>query len=600
MGGLKTLKNIDVFGQPIQFTLQNQHSQTSIFGGILTLVFLGTFASIAFRGVIDLFSKNNVTSYTSDIYNFSPPFINFTDNGMKFAFTFSDPTLNSEKYFKVELIQGHYVRFSNGSSSKIKSYKNIIPCPTDYFDAGLKPALDGLTNNISQFYCPLKNDTFSGSGKYTSEIFDFVNLKVSKCQNTSLVQNCFPDSQLTDIFKQNDNNIYFNVYISNNVIDINNIDNYLTTFLDDRIYVLVDLSYYKEKNYYFTSNVVLTDGSLLEINPSQEEFTTYTFENIYDEATVLNDVSNPNQHLVNIYFRSNFLSKKQDREVQKIEDFIGYIGGFWSGIFLIFARIGRKYNKNKFLMKVARSLYYFPDLKLSEKMGSNDDTLEKRKIFVQKTKRRKGLNVQEIKLKKHRFKENIEDYMEKIRNGFKIFKRARAWFSFSPQKFYSRVKLETTLKNKVFRTMYKDIDIIHLLEKVKEIDKLKSILLDINQKNMFDYIPKSKITLDNDDHFRMNRSSLLFLLRNRGSDRISKKDSVSNYKLNDFYILYKSYQQMLEEKDPKVRETNMKIIKTLDAELLKIFKAESEKKSPGLIFSQNSKNNNTLSILESK
>ena len=593
----KRLKNIDFFGQPIQFTLQSQHSQTSACGGVLTLFFLGTFISIAFQGVIDLLFKNNVTSFTTDIYNFSPPFINFTDNGMKFAFTFSVPLLNSERYFKVELLQGHYVRFANGSSSKLKTFKEIAPCTSDYFDDSFKTALNGLTNNISQFYCPLKNESFYGSGKFTSEIFDFVNLRVSKCQNTSTVKNCFPESEINEIFNENGNKIYFNVYLSNNIIDINNINNYITKFLDDRIYLLVDLNYYKEKNYYFTSNKVLTDAAIFEINPSQEEFTTYNFENFYDEATVVNDAKNPNQYLVSIYFRSNFLSKKQERGVEKLQDYIGYMGGFWSGLFLIFARIGRKYNKNKFLMKVAKNLYYFPDLHMTEKFDKKE-SIQKKKIFSQKS-RRKGFEANEIKLKKTHFKENIEEYMEKIKKGFQIFKKTRSLFSFSPGKYFARLKLQKALQNKVLTTMYKDTDIIHLLEKVKEIDKIKSILLDNNQKNLFDYIPKSKITLENDDHFKMNRSSLLFMLRHRSSDKTSKIDNMNNYKLNDFYILYKSYQLMTEEKDPKVKEINMKIIKTLDAELLKIFKAEREKNSPALIFSQTSKNN-TFSVPETK
>ena len=591
MSFLKRVKSLDFFGQPIQLTLQNQHSQTSVCGGVLTLFFLGTFASIAFQGFVDLILKNNVTSYTTDIYNFSPPAINFTEMGMKFAFSFSEPELNSEQFFKVELFQGHYVRFSNGSSSRSKSSKQIVPCPPDYFDPTFKPALDGLTSNISHFFCPLISDSFYGSGKFTSEIFDFVNLKVSKCQNTTEEQNCFPESKIHEVFQRNENKVYFNVYLSNNIIDINNINSYITTFLDDRLYVLVDLNYYKEKNYYFTSNTVLTDSAILELNPSQEQFTTYNFENIYDEASVINDLKDPNQTLVNLYFRSNFLSKRQERGVEKLQDYVGYIGGFWSSLFLIFARIGRNYNKNKFLMKVAKNLYYFPDLNTIEKIEGPDQT-QKKKIFAQN----KAGKILEVKLKKTaktHFKENIEEYMEKIRKGFKIFKKARAWFSFSPGKFISRFKWETLLKKKVFTTMYKDIDIIHLLEKVKEIDKLKSILLNTNQKNLFDYIPKSKITLENNEKSKMNRSSMLFMLRKRNSDQRPKKNTLQDYDLNDFYMLYKSYKEMTEEKDPKVKEINMKIIKTLDSELLKIFKAESGKNN----ISQTSKNN-TFSILQ--
>ena len=348
----------------------------------------------------------------------------------------------------------------------------------------------------------------------------------------------------------------------------------------------------------------MTDSAIMALNSKQEEFTTYNFENIYDEATVVNDPTISNPKLVNIFLRSNFLSKKQWRGVEKLQDYIGYIGGFWSFLFLVFARIGRKYNKNKFLLKIAKSLYYFPDLNTKGNTTSIEmgESIQKKRIFQQTKTRRKGVEVREVKLKKSNFKENIEEYMNRIR-GFTILKKARAWFSFSPGKFLHRVKLETELKKKTLRTMYKDIDIIHLLGKIKEIDKLKSILLDINQKNLFEYITKSKITLENDNHFKMNRASLLFMLRNRNTtDPISNKENLADYKLNDFYILYKSYMQMLDEKDPKVKEINMKIIKTLDNDLLQIFKAESDKcSSPNQVFSKSSKNSTfTIQKIESK
>ena len=60
--------------------------------------------------------------------------------------------------------------------------------------------------------------------------------------------------------------------------------------------------------------------------------------------------------------------------------------------------------------------------------------------------------------------------------------------------------------------------------------------------------------------------------------------------------------QMLDEKDPKVKEINMKIIKTLDNDLLQIFKAESDKcSSPNQVFSKSSKNSTfTIQKIESK
>ena len=570
MGLLKNLRNFDFFGEPIQFSLKSHHNQTSVLSAFLSLLFLLSFTLIAFTGFTDLLLKTHLTTDTTDIYNLSPPSMNLP---LKLLFSFSDPILNSATYFKIELVQSLYKRDALGTVTKTKQVKALRNCDFESFDESLKPALQVLTSNLSAFLC-LSSENFRIKGKYASEAFEFFNIKIAKCENSTSIR-CVSEEELKAIFVRNGNKIYLNVFISNNIIDINNIHSYVTTFLDDRIYVLLDLSYYKEKNYYFTLNEVFTDSSIFRTNSFEKELKTYTFENIYDESAVILDRSDAGPRYANIFFRSNFLSKKHTRKVEKIEDFLGYMGGFWSALFVIFSRIGRRYNREKFLMKIAKNLYYFPqELPPNPKPTTNLELKETQRRFFakneEKTTKKGGF------FEANSLRRKLEKYSDFSKN-LKLFQKAKDFFSqLSVRSFFKTFALQRKIKRKALFTMKKDLDLIHLLGKIKEIDKLKEILLDKNQKKLFEFIPKSRILLENDDHFKTNRASMLFMLRASQTTRILRKESIKDYRINDFLSLYSSYMSMLEEKDEKNREINRKIIGTLDPELVRIFKGESE------------------------
>ena len=574
---LKFVKSFDFFGEPIQFCLKTKPYQTSLYGGILTMIFVGVFISITFQSFFDLVFKNNLTSYTTDIYNFSPPPINFTKNNVKFAFTFSDPILNNETYFNVELVQYSVKPDNSGISQKYKFAAKIGKCNINDFDKQLYMAFKQISTNFSDLLCPLNYQDFYIQGKYSSSFFDYVSLKISKCQNSDSIK-CVSDNEIKKVLQKNNNKIYFNVYFSNNIIDINNIDNYLTKFLDDRIYVLLDLGYYKEKNVYLTYNEVLTDSSIFK-NEDYETINTYTYENNYDETSILINQTSGKIMYSTIYFRSNFLSKKQMRTVEKVTDYLGYIGGFWSGLYMIFSRIGKRYNRGKFLLKIAKDLYCFPR-EIKQFTNKSTTIMDfKDKIFPKK-ERRLGIALEsspdeEINIKRQNtFKSRIEEYIEHTKAKAKDYIAK----NFSPKHFIKNYKMRKIIEKKAMLAMSKDTDIIHLLGKIKEIDKFKTILLDNNQRNLFEYMPKTKIRLENDNHFNENRSSFLFMLKSSKANRKSKKKSEEEFQLKDFYILYNSYKNMTEDIDPKRREINMKIIKTLEPDLLEIFKKENKKK----------------------
>jgi hypothetical protein len=88
------------------------------------------------------------------------------------------------------------------------------------------------------------NDTYFAEGKFSSLNFSFINIKVSKCVNSSTLL-CAGADEVNKAFKDNANKIYFNFYVLNNLVNLNDFDNTINIFLEDRMNMLIDRKFYK-------------------------------------------------------------------------------------------------------------------------------------------------------------------------------------------------------------------------------------------------------------------------------------------------------------------------------------------------------------------
>jgi hypothetical protein len=190
----KIIKNIDLFGQPIQFTFNQQATQKSFFGGSVTLILLTLFLAISFQGFLDVITRADITAYTNDIYSPNPPFIDFSPgipNSLNWAITFSPTDFNvwdgPGQFFTLTALQGVYTRDQNGVDTKIKTPIPLVPCQLDYFDVNSQAVLLGMTNNVSTFLCPQQNISLSAQGQFSSANFSFLNFVLSQCVNSTTV-----------------------------------------------------------------------------------------------------------------------------------------------------------------------------------------------------------------------------------------------------------------------------------------------------------------------------------------------------------------------------------------------------------------------------
>jgi len=200
----------------------------------MTFLLITFFIAIAFSGFQDLVNRTNITAYSQQIYYSSPPLINFSSRQLKLALTFNNYLINDPRYFKLELIQALQTTNPDGSTTSQYINQIVAPCTLTDFPPDLTANLLQINPNISTFLC-LKNDTnVLVQGAYSSQVFSYFWIKLSKCQNTTNLT-CFSDDVIQNTF-QTMGRVYLNFYISNNIISPNDFQNPASSFLDDRIY----------------------------------------------------------------------------------------------------------------------------------------------------------------------------------------------------------------------------------------------------------------------------------------------------------------------------------------------------------------------------
>ena len=507
----KSFESCDIFGQPVQFSLNRKYLQKSIFGGIMTFLLIMTFILIAFQGFSDLINRQNITSYTQDVYNFRPPAIDFNSRSFSMAMSFNDQRLNNPRYFKLQIFQGLQ---SAGNIQIIE--QNTEPCTLDHFPLNLQNSILNVSNNLSGMICAHKDINIKVEGAYSSPVFNYFWIKLSKCQNTDEIT-CYSDDAIDEIFNEL-GRVYLNVFFSNNIITANDFSNPVSSFLDDRIYVLVDRNSYKEKNFFFLQSKLYTDSSILTTN-YVEELNTYTYENIYDETIVqIADHNATDIMYAGIFFRSNILGKAHIRTFEKIGKFIGYIGGFWSMLFLLFSIVAKSFNRYKLLVKLANSLYRFTN---DENMANETTVKKSEEIY----------SIKQNPSNNNTIEDKIKEFIRKAK-GFKLLSDFKSFlFQNRISRFFHICdnSKQQLIREKASITIEKDIDIVHLLTKMKEIDKLKSVLFTKSQKKLFEYFSKTKISPSyHSNPFNFSRSSLLFLRKSikKSSSKKSRIDSV--------------------------------------------------------------------------
>ena len=177
-------KYLDMFGIPPLFTIRgHQTFQTSI-GSILTILcflIMIIYVSYFFKQMI----YHTNPSILSSIYNDEiPKFINLTKKNFSFAFGLQNKEYTNyidESVYIVKGVQTKVYLRKNGSSEIYQTPIKIIKCNEYNFNI-IPEYFEKLP--LNDLYC-LNDEFYEIEGEYKREIYSYIKLNFSKCENST-------------------------------------------------------------------------------------------------------------------------------------------------------------------------------------------------------------------------------------------------------------------------------------------------------------------------------------------------------------------------------------------------------------------------------
>ncbi|CAD8160951.1 unnamed protein product [Paramecium octaurelia] len=378
----------------------------------------------------------------------------------------------------------------------------------------------------------------------------------------------------------------------------------------------IDLRNYQQPNVPKVEEIQTTISSqvLKDITLFMQPITTLTEEGLLDElvrkdSTIRYQKSqeiidfNSDEALATVYIRLSNTENISYRIYPKLQDILAQAGGLWELLMLAFSIIVRPFSQMSFKMEIINSLFNFEGQKqvdqeenknkVFEKLNAGQENIQTNENDVSimlnqmksktsarfprgriKAKTQKADAVNSIQTEKSsqifaNSPESDKMLQKGINSAFrKFFSIATLKLKFSLfdyLKYLKCGKKEGKYKqlNYSISKLDKCLDILFIIDKLQEIDKLKMILLSKEQVQLFEFLPKPLITLDpTNQQYGENQQYSSLLKPFKGL----KEKSLEAQQVLD---------QLLENLDDPI--TN-KLISLMDPNLIKLLQIQHELK----------------------
>lgn len=407
----------------------------------------------------------------------------------------------------------------------------------------------------------------------------YFEINLNFCQNSSENNlSCAYNKTIVDFFTKDYKYLYF--YVNDNNIDANSNNAYPFTQRMTTFYQIIDINLIKRFNVYI-KHVELTtmDGGLFQSSSTLSSFQIESTD--FDFSTNNFDI----QNIFSISFFSGKTKTVISRKYQDIQELFANITGIMNMLMMLGLILSNLENNFNLTQRLTEDLYTYQTLNEKKKDSSKINFLDKSpKIIRQEEKKenKRPISVFE-KMKeqmpptpsKNTFFKEIDEKSKSLdksnlalkNRGNRHLKRG-AMITSSNLESFQRLKIKTrnlkfnlfdymklaiklkkfclTNEEKLFIKGQKEIeaemDIIVIMKKLQEIEKLKKILLNKNELFLFDLLEKPLIYLEKEEivgdlHIDFRKKSVM--VNSTTKTNYNKNEIIENYsavKNSDSYI----------------------------------------------------------------
>ena len=384
-------KKINLFSTYISFHINNSHSFRSIFGGLITIVFLFIVISfILYHTFIFIFKLKIEYIHSNTIVN-NCPFINLTDIkfnlgfGLQFTINGTNAFESYKKYFDYSMNINEWF----GGPSTIKNYKlNLKYCDINDFDYHVNDTFYNI--KLNKFYCPIIDDTtnFTLEGLYTDKYFKFVEIifKLNEYSKNHL-------NELKEFMIKNP--VEMIIYLMDSSINYEDRKNPISKYMNE-INKWLDFENRKETQISL-SDVEFEDDQHYYFN-SINKRNVANLDSIVDSFRFIKRNNNLDDDILGSFIiKASYKKIKFKRIYQKLPNFLAQISGLLEFSYLISFIIVRFLDKNLIDKIIIKKMFKY--------RGNNNYNFDYLKILYRedqlkkdKLKQNKSLNLKENKI----------------------------------------------------------------------------------------------------------------------------------------------------------------------------------------------------------
>ncbi|EAS05637.1 ubiquitin-conjugating enzyme family protein (macronuclear) [Tetrahymena thermophila SB210] len=613
---LRLLQGIDIFGVGINIRFNQQSKHTTGFGGFITLGLITLLLILFISSIQTIIQKSNPSVIYQENFVSNPSRYNLTNENFSFAITLLDASFNPINDKSIFRIEGNFLykepQINSDGSVGEPVFKNKVIefelCTEQSFQVqGTENYF--LSLQYKSMYCFKNIDDYYLVGQFEKDEFSVIQINVIPCDQTdpnNQVQ-CMEESKKKQILSQS----LLQVYYITRIVQVSS---------KSQPFKPMGITYFWENNIEFQQNISLMfmktyvqddDGLVFQNNV---EDNTLLFSS---ERTMLSSKKDFSIYQISLYLEKN-KEKTYIRKYQKIFDCFSQIGGIYNVLFAIGCILAQPYSQIQLNRKLFNQTFKVSnnnqDNLLNESQSSNKSS-KANKISKSKEIKKSALENQgdlscnsnkyqkkelekanrffqncqeEVEVQNEEQKKSIVDMFKSKFVGIKIKSSEYLAYYFDCFKIFNNEVFE--IINFGTKHILNYTDICFIVNKLIELEKLKALLLNEQQIQLFDFIPKPQIDMSIIKDIQQNKNKRLPKIKQSNSIQqqqdeileIKNKSQIGQIKqFNILSISKKStyekakdaqsaFNQIYRDKQ-KNSKIDLKLIQLLDQELVELF-----------------------------
>ena len=501
---LSYLNYLDLFQVPINLYYHNRKKRSSIIGlffsfGLLIFLLFNFSQS-------DLFMKKSPYVVSQTITNPHSNPIHFDNKTLLIVSVSDGNNVNfiDSTIFTVKMLKSHLKLNDTSGQFEVvsESYQEMHLCSEN--DVSFDPSLMKKLA-IKDAFC-LENKEFILEGFWDESELTYMKAELRICDNSTSNNTCKSLTEIKSFF--NINRSYFNVYFQGLSMDINNYEKPLKRKYDN-YYQMIDANILKRFNFFFKkTDIVTDDGWFFSQKHSQTDFSrdTHNFDFALESGDGL---------LQEFYFYASYDSQNVTRRYQNLSEALASLAGL-ANFLMFFGYLFTNFQNNlNIMLKILNSLYISPNLDRSQAVSPNKQIQSVSPAFfipsqipTDRSKVAKN-NIKNNLIAKIFFNKEIVN-KEKSKSKFGLVKISLCEYLFyyfrKPFQFLIQSAKHEFISSAV-RIYEEEMDIVKILTKLNEIEKLKLVIFNEDQRILFQALSKPMLSLDSTTYKNCDKSA---------------------------------------------------------------------------------------------